>query len=167
MTVLADSSPLITLARAEYLELLRDFYGEVTITREVHNEVVIAGAGLPGAEEVRKAEWIRVEAHLSTLVPGVEQPYPGLGAGERSTIHLAVTLGADLVLIDEGRARRIAKSNGLAVAGSIGILERGARLGKVPDLRSVYKKLVQQGIRFDPELLNRSLHRLGIDGGVS
>ena len=53
MIVISDSSPLITLARAEQLELLREFYGQVAIPREVHEEVTVVGAGLPGAEEVR------------------------------------------------------------------------------------------------------------------
>jgi predicted nucleic acid-binding protein len=60
--VLADSSPLITLARARYFELLLEFYGEVIVSREVHDEITIAGAGLPGADEMRKASWIRVES---------------------------------------------------------------------------------------------------------
>jgi predicted nucleic acid-binding protein len=70
--------------------------------------------------------------------------------------------GADLVLIDEERARRAAKTAGLAVAGSIAILERGARLNKIADLRSVYLDLIQQGIRFDHRLLEQSLATLGL-----
>ena len=53
MIVLADSSPLITLARAGHFELLREFYGEVIVSSEVHHEVTVAGAGLPGAEELQ------------------------------------------------------------------------------------------------------------------
>lgn len=49
MIVLADSSPLITLARARCFELLHEFYGEVVVSREVHDEIAVAGAGLPGA----------------------------------------------------------------------------------------------------------------------
>ncbi len=58
MIVVSDSSPLITLARAQHLELLRAFYGQVAIPREVYDEVTVAGAGLPGAKEVRRASWI-------------------------------------------------------------------------------------------------------------
>jgi predicted nucleic acid-binding protein len=67
-----------------------------------------------------------------------------------------------LVLIDEGRARRAAKAVGLAVAGSIAILERGAMLHKIADLRSVYLDLIAQGIRFDRKLLDQSLATLGL-----
>lgn len=86
----------------------------------------------------------------------------GLGEGERSVIYLASALNADLILIDEDRARRAAKRVGLNVAGSIAILERGARLGRVDDLRTVFLNLLDQGIRYDRSLLNQSLDRLGL-----
>jgi predicted nucleic acid-binding protein len=68
----------------------------------------------------------------------VKAAYAGPGAGERSIICLASAVTSDLVLIDEERARRAAKSMGINVAGSIAVLERGAMLGSVDDLRSVY-----------------------------
>ena len=162
MIVVADSSPLITLARARYFELLQEFYGEVIVSREVHDEVTVAGAALPGADEMRRAAWIRVEPVPSALSPEVSAARTGLGAGERSIIHLASALAADLVLIDEERARRAAKTIALNVAGSIAVLERGARLGRVDDLRSVYLSLLEQGIRYDRGLLDQSLARLGL-----
>ena len=91
----------------------------------------------------------------------------GLGAGERNTIYLALALNAELVLIDEEKARRAAKIAGLAVAGSIAVLERGARLELVADLRSVYLSLLDQGIRFDHRILEQSLARLGLGKLIS
>jgi predicted nucleic acid-binding protein len=136
--VVSDSSPLITLARAHHLELLREFYGQVLITREVHEEVTAVGAGLPGADEVRRASWIEVRSDPGEGVgSSIESACAGMGAGQRSVIYLASGLKAAVVLIDEDRARRVAKNLGLAVVGSIAVLERGAQLKKVPDLRSV------------------------------
>jgi predicted nucleic acid-binding protein len=155
--VLADSSPLITLARAQHFELLREFYGEVIVSREVHDEIVVAGAG-----EVGSASWIRVESAPLESSPQVTAACIGLGTGEKSIICLASTLRADLVLIDEQRARRAAKRVGLNVAGSIAILERGARLGRVGDLKAVFMNLLDQGIRYDRDLLNHTLTRLGL-----
>ncbi|HWE53201.1 MAG TPA: hypothetical protein VG273_25645 [Bryobacteraceae bacterium] len=71
-------------------------------------------------------------------------------------------MSADLVLIDEERARRAAKSLGLRVAGSIAVLEHGAKLSLVHDLRAVFVTLLNQGIRYDRGLLNQSLARLGL-----
>jgi uncharacterized protein len=149
--VVSDSSPLITLSRAHQLELLHDFYVQVAIPHEVYEEVVVAGARLPGAEEVQGAPWIRVHSGRSEPLEAMKVACVGLGRGEQSAIYLASALGADLVLIDEGRARRAVKAIGLVVAGSIAILERGAMLHKVADLRSVYLDLIAQGIRFESQ----------------
>jgi len=53
--VVSDSSPLIALARIGRLNLLAELYGQILIPAEVHHEVTIAGRGLSGAEEVRRA----------------------------------------------------------------------------------------------------------------
>jgi predicted nucleic acid-binding protein len=97
--VVSDSSPLITLARAQHLELLREFYGQVAIPREVHEEVTVAGAGLPGAEEVRRASWIQVQPNPSEPPAAVKAACSGLGGGERGSIYLALSLSAEMVLI--------------------------------------------------------------------
>jgi uncharacterized protein len=159
--VLADSSPLITLARAHYFELLREFFGEVIVSREVHHEVIVAGAGMPGANEMKGASWIQVQPSPPEPPPELQAACAGLGAGERSIIALASALKADLVVINEQRARLAAKRVGLKIAGSVAILERGATLNRVADLRSVYRSLLDQGIRFDRGLLDESLGRLG------
>ena len=162
MTVVSDSSPLIALARIHKLRLLADLYGRILIPAEVHHEVTVAGRGLPGAEEVRRADWIeRVKPDVETE-PALEQACNGLGSGERGTILLAKTLPADLALIDEWKARRVAREAGLSLLGCLGTLEAGARKGMVTDLREAYVELLRQGIRFDLRLLQESLTRLGL-----
>jgi predicted nucleic acid-binding protein len=64
--VVSDASPLITLTPIGRLDSLRKLYSTVSITAEVYNEVVIAGAGMPGAAAVAKADWIRVSAIQDT-----------------------------------------------------------------------------------------------------
>jgi len=85
----SDSSPLIILSRAHQIELLHEFYGQVAIPRKVYEEVTVAGAGLPGAEEVRAAFWIRVHPDPLEPLESVEAACAGLGGGEQSAIYLA------------------------------------------------------------------------------
>lgn len=162
MTVVSDSSPLIALARIGQLSLLAEFYGRLRIAPEVHREVTIAGRGLPGAEEVRRAGWIEIAKPDPNPDADLAAACEGLGAGERGTILLAQTISADLVLLDDGKARRVARQAGLSVLGCLGVLEAGARKGLVSDLRRVYVELLRQGIRFDLRLLDASLARLGL-----
>lgn len=162
MIVVSNSSPLIALSRIGRLDILASFYGRILLPAEVHQEVTVEGRGLPGAEEVRNAVWIEVAPQRSHTDPLLEQACRGLGAGERGTILLAKSLPADLVLLDEGKARRIARSAGLAITGCLGVLEAAARRGFVPDIRQTYTDLLRQGMRFDIGLLQASLARLGL-----
>lgn len=84
MIVVSDSSPLITLSRAQQLDLLREFYGQVVIPREVDQEVTVAGAGLPGAEEVRRASWILVQPNPAEIPAALKDACSGLGTGEQT-----------------------------------------------------------------------------------
>jgi len=159
--VVSNSSPLIALARIGRLNLLASFYKRILIPAEVHHEVTVAGRGLPGAEEVRKTHWIEVALQKTPPHPSMIQACQNLGAGERGAILLAKSLPADLVLLDEWKARRVARDAGLSVVGCLGILEAGARSGLVSDLRQAYIDLLRHGIRFDINLLQDSLARLG------
>ena len=123
MTVVADSSPLVVLAKLGCFGPLNQLFPRVYISQEVHYEVVIAGAGLPGSTEVSKAEWIEVKTVPNPASLYSAQQKHGLGPGEMSTILLAKELGANPVLLDDYRARKVAKGEGLGILGSIGLLE--------------------------------------------
>lgn len=81
-----------------------------------------------------------------------------LGIGEREAISLGKELGADLMLIDDRKARRAAFERGLAVAGTINILESGSRRGLV-DLAVAFDRLRATNFRIDPRLLDEMLGR--------
>jgi predicted nucleic acid-binding protein len=106
--VVSNSSPLIALARIGRLNLLASFYKRILIPAEVQHEVTVTGRGLPGAEEVRSANWIEVISQKPPVHPSLAHACHHLGAGERAAILLAKSLQADLVLLDEWKARRVA-----------------------------------------------------------
>jgi len=62
VSVVSNASPLINLARIDQLDLLPRLYGELLIPEAVWEEVVIEGAGQPGADEVKAATWIKRQA---------------------------------------------------------------------------------------------------------
>ena len=157
MTVVSDSSPLITLARIGCFDLLPKLYGRVYISTEVYREVVIDGAGLPGATQAAKADWIEVRPVQDIAGLAAATAKIGLGAGELSTVVLARELSADLVLIDEWRARRYAKEEGLPIIGCIGILEDLYEQGDLSDLRGAYQQLILHKTRIDLQTLQHSL----------
>jgi len=160
--VVSNASPLITLARLGHLDLLRKVYDSVYISTEVYNEVVIAGAGLPGAAAVSKADWIHVTPVRNAEDLAKTTLKIGLGAGEVSAVFLAKELSADLTLMDEWKGRRLATDEGLAVVGCIGILEELYRRGEIKDLRATYQELLRQHIRIDMRTLQSSLKQFGL-----
>jgi predicted nucleic acid-binding protein len=160
--VVSNSTPLITLSKVGYFDLLQKLFTEITVSQEVWNEVVVRGAGLAGSSETSQAGWIKVRSVAnSALVKEWRNAY-NLGAGELSTILLAKELTASVAVIDERRARRLAVTEGLAVSGSIAVLESGYRKKYVSDLRAAYRQLLTANIWIDQKKLNQSLASFGL-----
>src|SRR5260370_16020801 len=63
-----------------------------------------------------------------------------MGTGELSAVVLAKELSADLVLIDERKARRYAREESLPISGCVGILEDLCEQGDLSDLRGAYRQ---------------------------
>ncbi|MBX3278212.1 MAG: DUF3368 domain-containing protein [Acidobacteria bacterium] len=157
MIVVSNASPLIILARLDLFGLPQRLFNRIRITRQVWDEVVVRGAGFPGSEETRIAGWIEVAYLADPAQLAVWQSQYSLGAGELSTILLAKEIQAQTALIDERRARLLAKSENIPVLGTVGLLELGYRRGEIADLRLVYQGMCAEGVRIDPLILNRSL----------
>jgi len=82
----------------------------------------------------------------------------GLDPGEREAIQLALELGIRTVLIDEADGRKLAEELGVNVRGTLGILERAAKLGRV-DFRHALSKLDQTSFRISPTVRSAFLKR--------
>jgi len=162
VSVVADSSPLVILTKLGCFDLLNRLFPRVYISPEVHYEVVIAGAGLPGASEVSKAEWIEVRAvQYPAGLYSAQRKY-GLGPGEMSSILLAKALDANPVLLDDYRARKLAKAEGLEILGSVGLLESFYLRRYLIDLRNTFRQLLTHNVYIDQRLLDRRLRSLGL-----
>lgn len=81
------------------------------------------GLGLP--------DWVEVQP--SQIIEDVMLAQ--LGAGERAAIALALTINADLILIDERKGTTAALGKGLAAAGTLGLLALAARRGLIKSRR--------------------------------
>ena len=164
MIVVADAGPLIHLAAIGQLELIQRLSPEVLVPRAVFDEVVVVGAGLPGAAEVGAAVWIRVVAPtrgdvVAALLGG------GLHLGEAQAIALAVELRADRLLIDERQGRLTAEAMGVAVVGSIGILIAAKTHGDILAVAPHLLALRASGLWLSDGLIARVLASVGEGAG--
>ncbi len=81
--------------------------------------------------------------------------------GERDTLALAHILRSRLVLIDDSIARQVARDQGLAVRGSLGVLVEAYRKGllTISQLRlNLIEIAHRQDIWIAPALVERLLH---------
>jgi uncharacterized protein len=161
VTVVADSSPLVILAKLGCFDLLKRLFPRLYISAEVRHEVVVVGVGLPGASEVAKAEWIEVKKLQNQASLLAAQEKYALGAGELSTILLGKELHANSLLLDDYNARKLATAEGLQVRGSVGLLETLFVRGYLTDLRAAFAQLLAHSY-IDQRLLDRRLRTLGL-----
>jgi predicted nucleic acid-binding protein len=161
VTVVADSSPLVILTKLGCFDLLNKLFRRIDISAEVHHEVVVAGAGLPGATEVANAKWVEVRNLQNQADLLAAQQNYVLGVGELSTILLGKELHANAVLLDDYKARKLATAEGLQVRGSVGLLETLYLRGYLTDLRATFRQLLTDSY-IDQRLLDRRLRALGL-----
>ncbi len=119
----------------------------------VYRECVIEGGEREDARRIAEARWIRVlkirdERLRKVLARELDE-------GEAEAIVLALEEGADLVLLDEREARRVARSLGLKVTGTVGILMRARREGMIEDLRRELDRLLKSGFWIGEDLYER------------
>ncbi len=143
IAIVCDSTPLIALSRIGRFELLKTYFGDVYIPQAVYDEVVTRGGNLYGAEEVRYADWIKVKEVENKIA--VDSLCLMLDRGESEAIILAKEKSAFLI-IDDGDGRRIARSLGLKITGTIGLLLLAAEDGDL-DLKKTIDDLMAVGFR--------------------
>jgi predicted nucleic acid-binding protein len=144
--VVADSSCLISLSRIGKLEVLHDLFGGIIIPEAVYYEVVVRGAGRTGAEEVKKAKWIKKQKVQNALAVGAFKV--NLGAGESEAIALASESKAAFLILDDFKARQTAEELSLEVIGTVAVLQKAEEKGIIDNLQSVLQDLRDVGFYF-------------------
>lgn len=156
--IVSNSTPLISFARINQLPLLRRIVGDLVIPQAVADEITDY-AGERGRIELTQERWIRVQAVRNQ--GGVRLLLASLDRGEAEVIMLAQEQNADLVLIDELTARKVAESLDLNVFGSIGVLIRAKEIGQITSVKPLIEEMIQQGIRYNPRFIAAVLWRIG------
>jgi len=155
---IADSGPIISFARAGFLDLLRGVLGELWIPGAVYEEIVVEGEGKPGSEEVRQAEWIKrkeIEDKSKLELLALE-----LGQGEKEAIVLAEELKA-ILIIDDRKARLEAERKGIQTIGSLWVVKEAKDKGLINKAKQAGDKLRDTGLRLKEELYHQFLKEMG------
>ena len=159
--VVADTGPLIALARVEHLELLPRLYGRIIVPSAVHDELAL-DSDRPGARVLSGAfnvGWLTVEAVTDSA--SAKELARLLGPGEAEAIALAEQEDARFLLVDDARGRRIARSRRIPVAGVAGVLLAAKSRGQFAAVRPILEALTNTGYRLSPRLIAGVLARTG------
>ena len=153
MKIVSNASPLIFLAKIGKLDLLEDY--EVIIAEQVHEEIL--QGGLSGREDSYKIESLVKSNKIKVEEINInkELDKQSLGAGEKAAISLAIAKKINLILLDERKARRIAKFYKLNPRGTIGILFEALKKNKITkkEFRELIQKLIKEGYRISEDII--------------
>ncbi|MCG6154082.1 DUF3368 domain-containing protein [Leptospira bandrabouensis] len=139
--IISNTSCLILLTKIQQLELLKSLYKSIIITDTVKAEF---GENIPNFIKIKNP-------NQEFSVKSLEQI---LDSGEASTIALALESKDSLVILDDLKARKIAKNLGLKITGTLGILAKAKKLGIIDDLEKQINELQRKGIWISESVIN-------------
>ena len=144
MLVVSDTTAITNLAAINQLELLHSLYGDIVVPEAVKRELVDPGIDNPGSIEVQTKSWLVVYRVMKdSVVTQLLSDYIALDVGEAEAIALAMQIAADLLLIDDGEGRRIAKELGLTITGLLGVLLDAKEQALIPAVRPLLNDLIE------------------------
>ena len=95
-------------------------------------------------------QWIEVLA--APVVASEDSSLQALDSGERAAIVLAESISADLLLIDDRAGAILAQRRGLAVTGTLGVLDLASQTGLLR-LQDAFVLLQKTNFRYPPSLM--------------
>ena len=151
--VVSDTSPLHYLILCGAETMLPRLFRQVVIPPTVFRE--LQQPNTPPQVQ----QWARsLPAWAAVQAPKTLDLSLDLDAGELEAICLAREIKAAAVLMDDRAGRSAAVHCGLAVIGTIGLLEQAAARGMLA-LPDAMERLRKTNARLDPELIRAALER--------
>ena len=157
--MVCNTGPLVALSIINRIDILRDLFEVVAVPEAVHREILVGGSESAGLAEYKKVQWIKVFSLSNQIDPLL---VTSLDEGEASVIALSRELKADFTLIDERKARKIARSvYGLKVIGSAGILVEAKHKGLIENVGLAIKNMRDNGYWIGDSIIEAALKKAG------
>jgi len=155
MLVVSNTSPISYLIVIQHIDLLPRLFECILIPETVREE--LASPKAPPAVHQWIASpptWLTI--HSTSIQP--DSDLLKLDAGECAAILLAESPKADLILLDDLAARRLAAHRGLALTGVLGILDRAASEDWI-DFAVAIERLQQTNFRTSTAIVQELLQK--------
>lgn len=156
MIVVADTGPLLALAKIEALNLLSALYDQIIASPIVYNEAVSAGLKMEVEDAVLLERAFQLGEITIRRPTASAVPQSGkLHAGEIESIQLAIELEAEWLLVDDLDARQFASQYFVSakvatrIKGTLGIIVTAAKQRIINPIDGIG---LVQGIKHRPDI---------------
>jgi len=146
--IISNSSCIIVLENIDMLWILKELYDEILITEEVSTEF--------GKQE---KNWIKIKRVKNKNYVDILNNFVDLG--EASTIALALEMKNYSMILDDYKARKLAKNLGLRFTGTLGVILKAKRQGIIPLVSEVTDRLKTKHFHMSDQLINNVLKLAG------
>lgn len=155
MLLIADTSPLISLLVIDQLNLLDQLFEEYYLPKAVWDELNSHNELTDYADQLSLLS-LRVKEINTVYVP-----MPGIDVGETEAIILCKELQADVLLVDDKKAREVAELLGINCTGTLAVLLRAHGKGLINELKPLFMTLIRENRYYSKILLNQLLEKVG------
>ena len=164
MIVISDTTPIISLLKANHLEVLQGLYGNVLIPKAVYRELTENPIYSEEAKTIKVLDFLKMVPVENVKSVNVLRSVTGLDAGESEALIMYDEQNADLLLMDEHKGRRVAKQLNVRYIGTVGILMLAYDKGLIQssDVKLCLDMMLDSGIRLDEKLCNIVLEHVGL-----
>ncbi|NLD37448.1 MAG: DUF3368 domain-containing protein [Desulfatiglans sp.] len=157
--MVCNTGPLVALSLINRIDILRDLFDVIAVPEAVHREILAGGSENAGLSNYNRVQWIKVLPISTSIDPLLLK---SLDEGEASVIALARELKADFTLIDERKARKIARTvYGLEVIGSARILVEAKNKGLIENVGSALQNMRDNGYWMGASIVEAALKMAG------
>ena len=158
MAAVANTSPLILLAKVNLLTLLSELYREAFIPPAVVAELQAKPDAMsPELDRFIRSARVQAPKNLTQ----VQVLSVSLGMGEAEAIALAIEIPDAILIMDDAEGRRVAQSLGLRVTGLLGVLIEAKVRRVIPAVSPLLDQLVAKGLWLSEEMRKSVLDAVG------
>ncbi|HNR29882.1 MAG TPA: DUF3368 domain-containing protein [Candidatus Hydrogenedentes bacterium] len=147
---IVNASPLIALGLVGRIGLLERLFDSVVVPQGVVEEISA------GDKDDAARCWLEGEGRRWTVRSISVHPVIAgwdLGKGESEVLSWGYTLKGHVLILDDGAARKCARSLGMACRGTLGLLVSAKQQGLLDAVTPILHALESAGIWMRPELI--------------
>ena len=146
--IIPDTSCLIFLHKIEQINLLQQLYEKTIVTPDIVSEF-----------DSPLMDWIEIKDPKDKQYQKVLEQK--IDKGEASIIALAMDIKNCVISLDDLKARKTAKSLGLTITGTLGILSNAKNKGQIKSIKVMIKKLKAVDFRISKKIEKELLRLSG------